>query len=558
MKKILIGTPIKQKSKILKEFLLSLEELDLSKLEVSYYFIDDNTDKESTKLLKNFKEKHERVVLESSSNIVTENEDYICNEAEHKWKKNLITRVTIFKNKIIEYAKDNQFDYLFFIDSDIVLNPNTIQHLIKRNVDIVSNIFWTQWVQNNRVEPQVWLQDVNNFYTIDWDHPYSKEDIAQLDFDFINKLKNPGIYPVGGLGACTLLNKKAIQSGVNFSLIDNVSFWGEDRHFCIRARVLGLGLYIDTVYPAYHIYRETLLEGVKEFKKNGFHFELISHYSGRFAVLRTKIKKGFKLVKTKLNPSNLKNKVKKSLKKHYARKRIVSNDNKIVLSMIVKNEANNFLQEVLTDAITYVDEVVIIDDASDDNTVEVCEEILKDIPHRIIQNKTSMFATEYKLRMKQWKETLKSKPDWILFLDADDVFEKKMKTSIRHLVANKDVDLYCFRYFDMWDKTHYRSDEYWQGHLHYRPMLVRYQPKFPYRFRKTKQHCGTLPKNVYLLPYCNSDIRCKHLGWSRETDRQRKYDRYMTLDKEGKYGNLKQYESIMDKNPNLVEFKDEN
>lgn len=558
MKKIIIGSPIKQKNKILNEFLLSLKGLDLDDLDVYYYFIDDNTDMKSSELLKKFQKSEKNVVLQSSSKLIDKNEEYVCNETEHRWKKNLIKRVILFKNSIIDYAKENNFDYLFFIDSDIVLDKRTIKHLISRNVDIVSNVFWTQWVQHDRVEPQVWLQDVNNFYEIDWDKNYSKAEIEQLSFDFIQKMKIPGIYEVGGLGACTLLNKKAIKSGVNFSIIDNVSFWGEDRHFCIRARVLGLNLYVDTVYPAYHIYREELLTGVKNFKTNGFNVEDIITKNPKHKTVLKKITNKLHITFSKLSLKALKNFIKQLQKKYFIKKRKVSEHNKIVLSMIVKNEANNFLTEVLTSAIEYVDEVVIIDDASDDNTVEVCESILKNIPHRIIKNKESMFSVEYKLRMKQWRETLKSNPDWILFMDADDLFETKMKTTIRHLVSNKDVDLYCFRYFDMWDKNHYRSDEFWQGHLNYRPMLLRYQPNFPYRFRKTKQHCGTLPKNVKILNYCNSDVRCKHLGWSREIDRKRKYDRYMKLDKDGKLGNLKQYQSIMDKEPNLVEFIDEN
>ena len=111
----------------------------------------------------------------------------------------MINRVIVFKNTIIDYAKENSFDYLFFIDSDIVLHKNIIQHLISRNVDIVSNVFWTQWVQNDRIEPQVWLQDVNNFYKMDLDKPYSKDEINQMSFDFINNMKMPGIYKVGGL-----------------------------------------------------------------------------------------------------------------------------------------------------------------------------------------------------------------------------------------------------------------------------------------------------------------------------------------------------------------------
>ena len=553
MKKILIGSPIKQKRNILIEFLESLKKLDLKGYDVHYYFIDDNDDKKTSEMLEKFKKQQKNVILTKSLDIPgIKKVTYTCDKNGHMWKKDIIKKISILKNIIIDYARKENFDYLFFLDSDILLLPTTIKHLISRNVDIVSNIFWTQWVENGKIYPQVWLEDTNNLYKTDWDKKYTNEEKDQFAFDFINQLKVPGIYEVGGLGACTLISKKAINSGVNFSIIDNVSFWGEDRHFCIRARVLGFKLFVDTVYPAFHIYREEYLKYTKDFFKKGFDFSVF-----KYSPLKLKIKHTKKIDLRKIY-YKYKNKYLKLKKILFLRKRIISSTNKIVLSMIVKNEANNFLTEVLTSAIEYVDEVVIIDDASDDNTVELCEEILKDIPHRIIKNKVSMFSVEYKLRMKQWRETLKSNPDWILFLDADDIFENKMKTSIRELVKNTDVDLFCFRYYDMWNKYEYRSDEYWQGHLHYRPMLLRYQPKFPYRFRKTKQHCGTLPKNVFLQNYCNSDIRCKHMGWSREIDRKRKYDRYMKLDGKGKFGNIKQYESIMDANPNLVRFEDEN
>ena len=79
---------------------------------------------------------------------------------------------------------------------------------------------------------------------------------------------NPGTYEVGGLGACTLISNKALKAGVNFSRMHNLTFWGEDRHFCLRAVSLGFPLYADTRYPAYHIYRESALTGVGEFKRN--------------------------------------------------------------------------------------------------------------------------------------------------------------------------------------------------------------------------------------------------------------------------------------------------
>lgn len=550
MKKLLIGSPIKQKATILEEFLIGLKELNLDSLDVHYYFIDDNTEQKSSELLDKFCKNNSNVLLKKNTDfIVEENQKYECNESTHVWKQALINRIIVFKNDIIRYANENDFDYLFFVDSDIVMNPVTINHLIARDVDIVSNVFWTQWSAGGGMYPQVWLQDKNNYYTENWDKEYSYRELQQFEMDFVNQMKLPGMYRVGGLGACTLLNKKSIQSGVNFSLIDNVSFWGEDRHFCIRARVLGLDLYVDTVYPAYHIYRENYLVGLEDYKKKGFDLNN--------SVVSPEIVRNNRIQRLSDVVLKLMKKIYWILKKNkYRKKRVIKSEHTLTVSMIVKNEENRYLRETLENVIRYADQVLIIDDASTDNTVELCKQILKDVPHKILINETSMFKEEYKLRQLQWKETLKMNPDWILFLDADEIFEEKMVEYSKNLMNNDAVDLYCFRLFDMWNKESYRDDQYWDAHTRHMPFLMRFQPKFKYKFRNTNQHCGRMPKNVYDLDYANIDIRVKHYGWAREEDRIRKYQRYMELDPEGKDGIMEQYKSIIDENPRLKRFEE--
>ncbi|RHO21531.1 glycosyltransferase [Amedibacterium intestinale] len=554
--KVLIASPIRQKPQILQMFLKSLEQLNLDNIELEYYFVDDNEDIESIKVLNEFNNTHENVLIKNSSEflISKEKEDY-KRESTHIWKKSLIERIILFKNDMIDYAKNNKFDYIFFIDSDLILNRNTLNHLISLDKEIVSNVFWTKWKLNFPYLPQVWLQDETNRFEKNWDIPNDQWKYEQDDINFVSQLMVPGTYKVGGLGACTLIKLSALLKGVSFSLIDNISFWGEDRHFCVRARALGCELYVDTNYPALHLYREYYVNDVEKFYKFGFSFNRL-----------TELDKKFGEKKFQKNNLDKKRSIKKSLKHLYIKylrkkiepKRTINENSKITLSMVVKNEEKRYLKEMLEETKDYVDEYVIIDDCSTDNTVNLCKSVLSDKKLHMIINKHSMFSKEYKLRKLQWKETVKTDPDWILFLDADEIFEKKFKEDVKYLINNPNVDAYCFRLYDMWNENEYREDEFWNAHSIYRPFLIRYQKEFKYRFLKKNQHCGRMPKNVLWLKYADSDIRLKHLGWMNPQDRKRKYQRYLALDKEGKMGNMEQYKSILDDNPNLLMFEEKN
>ena len=261
--RVLLGSPVRQEPEILKVFLDSLCSLEKDNISLDYFFIDDNDDSISGALLFNYsKEIKANVIIEQGN----KSDVYIRGEDSHHWKENLVWKVAEYKNKIIEYCKQEGYDYLFFIDSDIVLHPKTLSHLISANKDIISEIFWTKWHKGSIELPQVWLYD---HYSLVPKMRLEKIDQAESDkryIGFIEQLRKPGIYEVGGLGACTLISKDALNIGVNFKEIYNISFWGEDRHFCIRAAALGLKLYVDTTHPAYHIYRKEDLSGVEAYK----------------------------------------------------------------------------------------------------------------------------------------------------------------------------------------------------------------------------------------------------------------------------------------------------
>lgn len=261
MVKVLLGSPVRQKKEVLNLFLRSIKELNRgSFIDIDYYFVDDNVDNESGSLLAHFAEEFPNTVLIKPE----ESDAYICNEDGHVWHEDLIWKVAGYKNGMIEKALADDYDYLFLVDSDLILHPKTLEQLIYVKKDITSEIFWTKWERDFPKLPQVWMSDQYNLYENLRGESLSADEILKRVQNFIKTLSVPGVYLVGGLGACTLISKKALYAGVNFDEIYNVSFIGEDRHFCIRAAALGFQLFVDTNYPAYHIYRLSDLDGAKK------------------------------------------------------------------------------------------------------------------------------------------------------------------------------------------------------------------------------------------------------------------------------------------------------
>ena len=176
------------------------------------------------------------------------------------------------------------------------------------------------------------------------------------------------------------------------------------------------------------------------------------------------------------------------------------------------------------------------------------------MPIKLVKNASSQFANEVELRKQQWLEATNGFLGWVLNLDADEWFEESFIDYIDDFVKQDTIDLYCFRLYDMWDEDHYREDEYWQAHFLYRPFLARVRSTFQPVWKETPQHCGRFPENIFQLTHSLSTIRVKHLGWAKEKDRLEKYERYKLLDPNSLYGNEKQYESILDKNPRLKQW----
>lgn len=258
MKKVLIGGPIYQKPVVLQMYLQSLMRLKTDGLAVDFLFLDDNENEVSRNLLENLAKQHENITVTFGGE---ESGLYICDDSGHHWTQQLMFKLANYRNYFLRKAAEGGYDYLFLVDSDLMLHPQLLQHLIRADKSILSEIFWTKWTPEGERLPNVWMRDQYSLAPVVPGEYLTPEEAFLRGRRFIESLRTPGIYEVGGLGACTLIRRDAFTSGIHFGPIHNISLQGEDRYFCVRAVAYGFSLYVDTAYPAYHIYRESDIPG---------------------------------------------------------------------------------------------------------------------------------------------------------------------------------------------------------------------------------------------------------------------------------------------------------
>ncbi|REK56577.1 MAG: glycosyltransferase [Thermobacillus sp.] len=390
--KILIASPVQQKPEILRMFLYTVQHVRKpDDCEVHYHFVDDNEREESSAILRQFQASQPNVKISRYGQHMR----YVVDESTHYWTEDNMERVGRMKDEIIREAIREGFDYVWFIDSDLLVHPDSLIHLLQADKDIISCIFWTKWREDDVPMPQVWQSDQ---YSMVRARSPARSDKARQAAEaeaFLEKLKKPGIHEVGGLGACTLVSRSALTRGVRFEYIPNLSMPGEDRHFCIRAAVLGFRLYVDTRTPAYHLYRSADLEG-------GYRF-IETHYQADLR--RTRVS----------------------------------------LCIVVKDDEDN-LDRCLRSAEGIADEIIVVDAGGGGRTAEVAA-----------AHGARVFRFDWNDDWSAARNDAfaQATMDYILWLDADDVIEREDRFKLLELLKQipPDVDSVLMDHHLVWQEN---------------------------------------------------------------------------------------------------------
>ena len=195
------------------------------------------------------------------------------------------------------------------------------------------------------------------------------------------------------------------------------------------------------------------------------------------------------------------------------------NKPRLLVQMIVRNEADRYLKEVLKEISKSADKIIILDDNSTDDTVEIC----RSFPNTYVEANTTceFVVNESKLRERLWEMVRRRgfEGDWVLTLDADEIFDEAFSAELAILMSSS-YDWVSFHLLDLWNRKEYRRDGFWSPVV---ARLFRFKD-LPYSI-SGEIHCKNVPRYVYETDngVCRSDIALKHLGYLREEDREKKF-----------------------------------
>ena len=195
---------------------------------------------------------------------------------------------------------------------------------------------------------------------------------------------------------------------------------------------------------------------------------------------------------------------------------------KLVGFLKVYNEAKSGnLERVLRHLKTFCSEIVVCDCQSTDNSLGIIKKYTNHILIELNDFKNELFA-----KQKMLDYALKLNPDWIVWLDADEVFDRQGELGgIRKLCdyGNKNgIDGFSFLEINLWkSEKFYRVDEFWGKGWYTRLWKNNGRLQFDVKEGLHCQHHPLGPRKIK-----ESDIKVIHYGFSSLDLIEEKYKRY--------------------------------
>ncbi len=204
-------------------------------------------------------------------------------------------------------------------------------------------------------------------------------------------------------------------------------------------------------------------------------------------------------------------------------KRKESDDIRLVGFLQMHNESKKGnLERVLKHLSRFCNDIVVYDDGSTDNSYEIASKFTKNI----IRSTVNDFKSEIAHKQELLELGLALNPDWIAWLDADEVFDRDGELyAIRDLCRygdSKHIDGFSFLEFNLWKSmSEYRVDELWHKLWQIRLWKNNGNLAFGEEYGLHKKISPNGMKKI-----CKTDVKVIHYGFSSEKKIDGKYQMY--------------------------------
>lgn len=226
--RVMIGCPVRNRAWILPDYLNHLLRLDYPVERLQYCFIVNDCTDDTETILKSFADHRPvRLVYDNSSR-------------PGGWRRGSyrFVRLAHLRNRLLEAFLESPCEYLFSVDSDILVPRSSLRQLVSDQVDVVSALVCNGEEIGDR-----------RFFNIFTDQRGRVLPIR--DFP-ANRL-----FQVDCTGAACLISRRVVSSGARY-----VGHWeSEDIGFCRQVKRLGFSIFCNSGIPCRHIMQEGLYTG---------------------------------------------------------------------------------------------------------------------------------------------------------------------------------------------------------------------------------------------------------------------------------------------------------
>ncbi|NLG32123.1 MAG: glycosyltransferase [Syntrophomonadaceae bacterium] len=225
--RVMIGCPVRNRAWILPRYLECLCRIEYPKDLIEFCFIINNSIDNTENILQHF-------ARDNSSPVRLIKVD-IAEEYAHKRGFYSFKHLAFLRNLLLNEFQNSACQFLFSVDSDILVPPHSLSRLIQNQCDIVSGL-----VCNGHH-----LNDSRIYNILNWTDNNRLQHVKDFPRD--------RLFPVDCTGAAYLISRNVVEGhGIRYSHL----MGPEDIGFCMEAAKKGVKIYCDGRIEFIHVMDE--------------------------------------------------------------------------------------------------------------------------------------------------------------------------------------------------------------------------------------------------------------------------------------------------------------